>query len=238
VDQYPWSFGADTEKLCSAALSLRYRLLPYLYSAFIEASESGRPIMSPLLFEDQTDLRLADVDDQYLFGPNLLVAPVVKKGAVERQVIFPKGEWFDWWSGVAYERSAEVEAPLSVVPLFARAGAVVPMWPEVPPSTMDYQPKVIDLMVFVPSANGVFRSRLVEDDGTSFGYESGERLVTWFTLTRQGTSLKLEAETRGLVYPGFKRSGFNIVLRGACERGGQFVNSDENGFSWSSKIVV
>ncbi len=114
------------------------------------------------------------MEDQYLLGPDLLVAPIVEKGATSRSVIFPKGEWFDWWTGdLIMSREEIVRAPLGVVPLYVRAGAVIPQWPAVPPSTMGYHPETLDLDVWVPSEDGVFTSSLVEDDGETFGYERG-----------------------------------------------------------------
>jgi len=237
VDQYPWSFGSEIEALCKAALSLRYRLLPYLYTAFVEASETGKPIMGPMVTEDQADPTLRLIDDQYMLGPNLLVAPIVEKGSTARQVRLPKGEWFDWWTGApATGRLVSAEASLATIPVYVRAGAVIPMWPDVPPSTMDYHPTSIDLQVFVPSKDGIYTSRLVEDDGTSFCYEQGEQLSTTFTLTRQGDSIKLEAKTEGTPYVGFRRTECRIHLRSAASGPVEILRVDPEGLVWQFKV--
>ncbi len=234
IDQYPWSFGPEIEAHCKAALSLRYRLLPYLYAAFIEATETGKPIMRAMVMEEQRDAELRFVDDQYMLGPDLLAAPVVQKGSTSRQVRFPRGEWFDWWSDLPIDdREVIAEAPLAKVPLFARAGAVVPMWPEVPPTTMGYNPESIDLHVFVPSSDGIHTSRLVEDDGASYGYERGERLTTCFVLSRQGGTIRLEAKTDGKPYPGFARRQWKIHLRGSAGALQQVVEASMEGFVWT-----
>ena len=204
--------------------------MPYLYNAFIEASETGVPIMMPMLMEDPV---LTDIDDQFLLGRSLLVAPVVEKGGGSRLVHFPKGEWFDWWSDRPTHGTIDAEAPLSRIPLFVRAGAVIPMWPEAPPSTMDYHPEVIDLHVFVPSKDGVFRSRLVEDDGATYGYESGERLTTRITLTREGSHVRLDSETTGNPYSGFRRKAFRIHLRGSVTADIIEIAAGVEGFTWS-----
>jgi len=215
VDQYPWSFGPSVEEICREMLDLRYRLMPYLYTLFVEASETGAPIMRPMVWADPHDPKLRKLDDQYMLGDHLLVAPVIEKNAVSRRVRLPHGEWFDWWSG-ASARGGDllVDAPLGKLPLYAKAGAVISMWPEAPPSTMGYHPERIDLHVFVPSEDGVFESVLIEDDGATFGYEQGERLKTAFRLIRMGDSLHLEANTEGARYLGFKRTHFRIHLRG------------------------
>jgi alpha-glucosidase len=237
VDQYPWSFGPEVEKICVDALRLRYRLMPYLYSLFVEASETGAPMMRPMVWADQEDPALRTLEDQYLLGPNLLVAPVIEKGSAKRRVRFPRGEWFDWWTGVpAPSRELVADAPLSRLPLYARAGSVIPMWPEAPPSTMGYRPETIDLLIFVPTEDGVFESRLVEDDGESFGYERGERLTTIFRLTRRGSSLEIETVVEGSAYPGFKRSMFRIHLRGAAPDMTHSIEASVEGFVWRTDL--
>ncbi|HWS99150.1 MAG TPA: TIM-barrel domain-containing protein, partial [Pyrinomonadaceae bacterium] len=130
----PYSFGPEFTKINRAAIELRYRLLPYLYTLFREHAETGAPVMRPLWFEHPADDRTYLNEDQYLVGRDLLVAPVVVEGTTKRRVYFPAGAaWVDWWTGRRYEggTDAEVEAPLGRLPLFARAGAVIPTQPVV-----------------------------------------------------------------------------------------------------------
>ena len=90
-DKYPWSFGPGTEKLARTALELRYRLLPYIYSAFVAASETGAPVQRPFVFDFQHDRQAWETDDAYLFGEALLVAPVTAAGCTARHVYLPPG---------------------------------------------------------------------------------------------------------------------------------------------------
>ena len=99
VDQYAWAFGDVIGDHVRAAIKLRYRLLPYLYACFLTAAETGAPVQRPLVFDYQYDGTVRDLDDQYLLGPDLLVAPVVKPGMTARQVYLPAGDWYDWHSG-------------------------------------------------------------------------------------------------------------------------------------------
>ena len=100
VDQYAWSWGETIARTSSReAIELRYRLLPYVYAAFLAASETGAPVQRPLVFDHQDDPAVRDLDDQYLFGPDLLVAPVVEAGTTARQVYLPAGDWYDWHTG-------------------------------------------------------------------------------------------------------------------------------------------
>jgi alpha-glucosidase len=125
----PYSYGEEFTKINRASVELRYRLLPYLYTLFREHGETGAPLMRPLWFEYPDDSRTYTIEDEYLVGRDLLVAPVVRESATRRGVYFPAGDdWVDWWTGKVYEggKDAEIEAPLDRLPLFARAGAVIP----------------------------------------------------------------------------------------------------------------
>lgn len=129
-DQEPFAYGPEFTDINRATIELRYRLLPYLYTLFEEHTRTGAPVMRPLWFEYPDDVRTYLIEDEYLVGRDLLVAPVVTEGAVKRRVYFPKGDaWVDWWTGALYEggTDADVEAPISRLPLFIRAGAVVPV---------------------------------------------------------------------------------------------------------------
>ena len=137
VDQYAWSWGEVVQELVRAAIRLRYRLMPYLYGTFLHAAETGAPIQRPLVFDYQYDPTVRDVDDQYLLGADLLVAPVTTPGQTARHVYLPSGRWYDWYSGhgVSGGQFVLVQTPMDRIPLYARGGAVIPMWPEAPSST-------------------------------------------------------------------------------------------------------
>jgi len=128
----PWTYGEPYESIARAAIELRYRLLPYLYTLFADEVQSGFPPLRPLWFEYPRDVAASQVGDQYLLGKDLLVAPVVHAGQTKRRVYFPRGdEWIDWWSGAHFSggKAVEVAAPLDRLPLFVRAGAALPTSP-------------------------------------------------------------------------------------------------------------
>lgn len=210
-DQYPWSFGPEIEEVCREALHLRYRLMPYLYTAFVQAAETGLPVMRPMILDYP---EFGDCQDQYMLGDSLLVAPVMQEGVRGRTVTFPAGEWFSFWDETIYQGTCYVQAPLSQIPLFIKAGSVVPMWQKVLVSTLGYREKSPSLRICVPSEDGVWTSVMVEDDGETLGWERGERLVTCFILTRQGNSLKLEVANEGVPDPGFIREGYDLEVVG------------------------
>ncbi|HEY0174603.1 MAG TPA: TIM-barrel domain-containing protein [Pyrinomonadaceae bacterium] len=163
----PYSYGEEFTKINRASVELRYRLLPYLYTLFREHAETGAPVMRPLWYEYPDDQRTYTVEDQYLVGRDLLVAPVVREGATKRGVYFPAGDdWVDWWTGRRYEggKDAEVEAPLDRLPLFARVGAAVPTIPVVQHTAERF--KVGLTLVVVPGKDG--EAQIFQDSGDDY----------------------------------------------------------------------
>ena len=174
--QEPWSFGAETEAIARRYLEWRYRLLPYLYTTFWQCSGDGTPIMRPLLYEAPDMAALRDIDDQWLLGDHLLVAPVLSPHTHERPVHLPPGQWYDFWSDELHRGAVEImkAAPLDVVPLYVRAGAVLPLAPARPSTATP--PAPYELHAYV----GTAESWLYEDDGISMLYQAGEYRLTQF----------------------------------------------------------
>jgi alpha-glucosidase len=217
ADQYAWAWGDVVLGLVRDAIALRYRLLPYLYAAFVRASETGAPVQRPLVFDHQDDPAVRDLDDEYLLGPDLLVAPVTAAGQTARQVYLPAGDWYDWHTGelVGGGRYVLAATPMDHIPIFARGGAVVAMWPQAPPSTAGHRPAVVELHLFLPDAEGEHRSLLQEDDGTTLAAHDGARVRTTFAVTRRADRLTLRAEVVGDGFPEHARRAFHLVVHGA-----------------------
>jgi alpha-glucosidase len=217
-EQYPWSFGSSVERICREAIALRYRLLPYIYSAFVTSSETGAPVQRPLMYDFQDDPTAMDLDDQYLFGADLLIAPVCAAKQTRRPVYLPAGTWVDWHTGEVHSGPGFItaEAPLDRIPILARGGAVVPMLPEAPQTTDGLKPKALDLHVFIPREDGAFESMLQEDDGLTFAFRDGGYLRTRFLVKRSGSTVRLEAKSSGRGFPEFRRKQFRVVFHGAA----------------------
>jgi alpha-D-xyloside xylohydrolase len=152
---------------------LRYRLMPYIYSTAARSSLNDYTMMRGLVMDFSSDTQVRAIDDQYMFGPSLLVSPVTEFKARNRSVYLPKGAgWYDFHSGKFYEggQTLNVAAPLNTLPLFVKAGAIIPAGP--PVQYVDEKPAdPITLYVFT-GADGTFD--LYEDDGSSYAFESGE----------------------------------------------------------------
>ncbi len=225
LDQYVFSFGQQVLDISRSALQLRYQLLPYIYSAFVATSVTGEPIQRPLVFDYQFDAAVRDIDDQYLFGRDLLVAPVFAAGQIERQVYLPEGAWFDWHTEaqLAGGQTITASAPLQTIPLYVRAGAIIPMFAGSPQSTANHFENEIELHVFVPAHDGSHESVLQEDDGLTFAANLGQRFTTRLRLERSGQQLIISGLVSGQGFEQFIRKGFTIVLHGGeSDRGKRF----------------
>ena len=167
----------------------------------------------PLVLDYQDDPAVVDIDDQYLFGRDLLVAPVTEQGMTSRTVYLPAGDWHDWHTGEVHAggQRITVETPLERIPLFVRAGAAIPMWAEAPASTDGYRPETIELHVFEPFVDGRWESLLVEDDGLTVAEGEPERLTTTVVVTREAGQVSVEHATSGAGYAGHARTRFDVV---------------------------
>jgi alpha-glucosidase len=217
--QEPWRFGPHVEGIYRSAMKLRYRLLPYLYSVFWEATQTGAPVWRPLFYHFPDDIVTYHLHDQVMVGPALMAAPVMRPGRTHRAVYLPAGEWFDWHTGERFTGPTHVlaPAPLEQMPLYAHAGSLVPLGPEL--RYTDEKPlSPLTLRVF--PGEGEFA--LYEDDGHSLAYENGEWCLTRFTLWREGATWKLAMRREGQHVPP-KRSVIIEVV------GGETVSVEDDG---------
>ena len=125
-----WSYGKQAEPILAKYLRLRYQLMPYLYSLGWSAHETGAPFMRGLFLDFGNDPVVAGLGDEYMFGPALLVAPVTEQGATSRSVYLPTGtDWYNYWTNerVHGGQRLQVSAPIDTIPLFVRAGSILPL---------------------------------------------------------------------------------------------------------------
>ena len=176
VVQEPWVFGAETEAKIRHLIQWRYRLLPYIKRLFLEHCRNGAPLIRPMFWSHPEDPNTRDIDDQFFFGDDILVAPITRRGQTARAVYFPEGDWFPLDpassdrnnSGpIKGGRYVRVENTLGQVPAFARSGAIIPMVAPIQ-STAEYESAEIIFKTFSNECIGLFS----EDDGISFEYEN------------------------------------------------------------------
>jgi alpha-D-xyloside xylohydrolase len=166
-----WSYGPEAQKILVNYDSLRYRLLPYIYSlAWRTTSEAYTP-MRGLVMDFRNDERVSDIGDQFMFGPALLVSPVTDPGSTTRRMYLPQATWYDFWTGRSSSGGKVIDtpSPLEQIPLYVRAGSILPLGPEMEWATQKAEDP-IELRVY-RGANGSFT--LYEDENDTYNYEKG-----------------------------------------------------------------
>jgi alpha-D-xyloside xylohydrolase len=183
-----WSYGKQAEPILEKYLRLRYTLMPYIYSLGYKTWLNGAPFMRALPLDFPNDPKVADLRDEYMFGPAFLVAPVTEQGATSRKVYLPAGaDWYNYWTQerVKGGQTITVQAPIDTLPLFVRAGSIIPMGAAVEST---HQTQSIAKVRVYPGADASFT--LFSDDGTTYAYEKGAGSVTrlhWDEAKRQLT---------------------------------------------------
>jgi alpha-glucosidase/alpha-D-xyloside xylohydrolase len=164
--------NAAVEPICRKYLELRYRLMPYLYSVVHECCQTGLPIMRALWLHYPEDPLAVTRGDEYLWGRDILVAPVTEKGASSRKIYLPSGVWYDFWTEERIAGGREIERPvdLQTTPLYVRAGAMIPLGP-IKQYTSESSDAPLALQIY-PGSDGNFF--LYEDDGSTFDFRRGE----------------------------------------------------------------
>jgi len=212
-DHEPWMYGKRTKTIIREMLKLRYSLLPYIYSLFYEHYLKGYPPVRPLFFEFQDDEETYSIDDEFMLGEALLVAPILREGARGREVYLPSTSlWYDFWSGEMLEETGwtYAEAPLDRIPLYVKAGAVIPMWPP-----MNYvgekDPNPLFIHYYPSTGKNTFI--LYEDDGVTLNYRRGECRETLLSAETDGKAITIKSKvTKGTYKP--PRDTVVIVIHG------------------------
>lgn len=210
-DQEPWRFGKYYEDIIRKYLKLRYRMLPFLYTVLEESHRNGVPLFRPLLLNYQDDPNTYDLDDEFMVGDDLLVAPVLKPNLTERLVYLPKGDWYDYWTKKKYSGGTmiKVDAPLETVPMFVRAGAIIPFGPEV--QYVGQKPSEPLTFEIYPDAQGSATSTYYEDDGQSPAYKSGAYARMALKVERAGTGYVVTSDaTTGTYIPPDRKLNFIV----------------------------
>jgi alpha-glucosidase (family GH31 glycosyl hydrolase) len=205
----------DVEPICKKYLELRYRMLPYLYSTVRECAMTGIPVMRALWLHFPDDPAAVARADEYMWGKNLLVAPVVEKGATTRGVYLPNGAWHDFWTGERIEGGREISRPvdLATMPLYVRAGSILPLGP-VKQYVAEQSDQPLSITVY-PGADASFL--LYEDDGTSFRYRTGEWMGIQMDWNDSGRVLTLHLADASRMRPPARRD-LEVQLAGGTPR--------------------
>lgn len=206
----PWAFGASFEPLIRKAIELRYQLLPYIYTTFYRYVKQGTPMIRPLAFiaqhETETHLRM----HEFGFGDQLLICPIKEPATFSRRMYLPKGNWFNYWTDKAEKGGQEiiVAAPLDQIPLFVKAGAVLPLYPVI----QHTKTVVNEITLHVYYAEHRHVSHFYMDDNEGYRYENGESCLMKFTVFGNRRQFRIICESKG----NYQKQGlqYRIVLHG------------------------
>lgn len=209
----PWQFGEEGSWAYDAILKmikLRYRLMPYIYSLAYKITFDHYTMMRALAMDFQDDVCTYDIDDQFMFGPSILANPVVTPGATYRKVYLPEGGggWFDFWNGWYLSSGQTVKAPTpkDTVPLFIKAGSILPLGPDIQYATEKTDP--LEIRIY-EGADGSFD--LYEDENDTYNYEKGDYSLIRFSYS--DTDKTLTIADRDGCFPGMlQKRTFNICL--------------------------
>ncbi|MCX6343553.1 MAG: PA14 domain-containing protein [Armatimonadetes bacterium] len=208
-----WKFGPDAEKIQVKFDNLRYRLLPYIYSTAWMVTDQGYSMMRALPMDFRTDPKTLKIADQFMFGPSLLINPVLEKGATSRSLYLPaKTKWYDFWTGEKLDggKSLKAAAPIDSIPIYVRAGAIIPMGPFIQYST-EKPADTIEIRIY-RGADGKFT--IYEDENDNYNYEKGA--YSLISLTWNEAKQTLTIGKRKGSFPGMLQTRtFDITFAGS-----------------------
>ncbi len=192
-----WSYGREATPILEKYLRFRYQLLPYTYSLAYRTYRTGAPYMRALWMDFPHDPNIANISDEYMFGPAFLVAPVTVQGATSREVYLPSGcDWYNFWTNERLHggQTIKVNAPIEIIPIFVRAGSIVPLGSAILNTS---QPQKVASLRVYPGADADFD--LYADDGETYQYETGKCTITHLHWDEKSRKLNQTATARALL---------------------------------------
>lgn len=212
----PWRFGVEAEHAMKVFLRLRHQLVPYTYTMNRRSHTDALPLVLPMYYEHPDDEAAYEVPNEYYFGSELIVSPIVepmnkKLHVASTNVWLPEGDWFDFFNGHRYEggKSIRVFRGLDEQAVFAKAGAIIPMATHHPGQNQTDNPKDLEVVIF-PGATNTFT--LYEDNGTDQAYETGAYAETTFSLDWEARTLHVRITGDTSVLP--EGRNITILMRG------------------------
>lgn len=208
-EREPWSFGEPFTAINRKFIELRYRLLPYFYSAFWEHHRYGFPILRPIVMQEQKVSANYFRQDEFTYGDKILICPVLEPGQKSRKVYLPKGKWYNFWTYEVVEGGKEVvvPTPLETIPIFIKAGSVIPEYP-----VMQYvgEKEIEEVTLNIYYTDLEANSFLFEDYGETFAYEQDIYLEKKFVVNGNDGALSVHQSMEGLYTPRYENYRINV----------------------------
>lgn len=209
-EQEPWMFGDEVTDIVRKFIELRYRLLPYLYTSFWEYVTHGKPILKSLVLYDQKDIQTHYRTDEFVFGDQILVCPIIEPNSKGRRMYVPRGNWYDYWTKQWLKGGREmwVDSDLDTLPMFIKEGAVLPYYP-VQQYVGELEIEEISLEVY--HKIGKEDSLLYDDDGDGYDYTKGNYSLRTFNLIGSTEDLVIRQHKSGKFTTGYSRFSLRLI---------------------------
>ncbi|MFY0627865.1 MAG: glycoside hydrolase family 31 protein [Reichenbachiella sp.] len=210
-DKEPWTFDDKYLDIVREFIEMRYQILPYIYTTFWQHSTTGSPMLRSLHLEAHDDPESFFREEEFFLGDHLIVCPISEKGGTSRRMYLPKGEWFNFWTDekINGKKEITVKAPLNQIPLFVRAGSVIPVQPKMQ-YVDEFEYEELTLHAYYP--HNIHHSELYEDKGDGYEYEKGECSIKTFTSQKIEGKWKLNQTKKGQYNTCYE--SYNTVFHG------------------------
>ncbi len=188
LNQEPWAFGKENEDIIRKYIKLRYSLVSYIYNLFRESSQTGTPIMRPLFYHYQKDINTFNISDEFLFGEEILVAPILRPRTYKRMVYLPEGKWYDYFTDKIYEGGEYFVkgAAIDEIPVFVKEGAII--LKDKPMNYIGEKQENYEIHVYLGKDNS---KNFYFDDGKTFNYKNGEYSIVNVSLEKEQVQVKV-----------------------------------------------
>lgn len=231
----PWVFEDDIKRNIKSFIELRYKLLPYIYSAFWKYAHQGIPMLKGLVFLDQKDPETWYRQEEFALGDNILVCPISKEGDMGRYLYLPKGWWYNYFTDKPYKGKREhwIDTSIDHTPMFVKAGAVVPHWP-VQQYVNELEITELILHIYYNTGLEIVKSEIYEDDYETYNYENQAYLLRNFETNNQGNTFSVKQTQTGNYES--KYTSFKVYLHGFPEI--DYIKSDDDEVSFNDQETV
>jgi alpha-glucosidase len=209
-DQEPWAFDIEVINITRKFVNLRYQLLPYLYTMFWQYIEDGVPMLKPLVYYDQEDTQTHYRNDEFVFGNQILVCPILEPNAVGRRMYVPRGEWYNYWTNAQIEGGKEIwiDTKYDEIPVFVKAGAIIPKYPvQQYVGELQFDELILDLYY----KTGKEKSVVYEDAQDGYDYKKGRYSFLSFQTTGKEKELIIQLHKEGKYDTNYTKYKINLI---------------------------
>ncbi|PKH67803.1 glycosyl hydrolase [Flavobacterium sp. ALD4] len=209
-DQEPWAFDEEVIDITRKFVNLRYQLLPYLYTMFWQYIEEGIPMLKPLVYYDQSDIQTHYRNDEFIFGNQILVCPILEPNAIGRRMYVPRGQWYNYWNNdfVTGGKEIWVDTKFDEIPVFIKAGAIIPKYPvQQYVGELEFDELTLDLYY----KEGKEKSVVYEDAQDGYDYKKGRYSFLTFQVTGKEKELNVQLHKEGKYDTNYTKYKINLI---------------------------